>query len=76
MARVLIRNVPDAVLEVYRARANSHGRSLEHELRDLIEKSAAYTADERLAAAEKFQRLTPPGRRSDPARLVREDRDR
>jgi plasmid stability protein len=76
MARVLIRNVADAVLEAHRVRAKSHGRTLEQELRGLIEKSARSTREERLAAAEKFQRLTPPGRRSDPATLVREDRDR
>ncbi|MGO9772516.1 MAG: FitA-like ribbon-helix-helix domain-containing protein [Roseiarcus sp.] len=76
MAQVLIRNVPDAVLEAHRARAKSHGRSLEQELRTVIEKSAPYTPEERLAAAEKFQSLTPPGHRSDAAKLIREDRDR
>jgi hypothetical protein len=76
MAQVLIRNVPDAVIEAHRARAKAHGRSLEQELRNVIEKAAPYTPEERLAVAEWFQSQTPPGPRSDPVALVREDRER
>jgi plasmid stability protein len=76
MAQVLIRNVPDDVLEAHRARAKVNGRSLEQELRTLIENAAPYTPAERLAVALRFQSLTPPGPRSDPAVLIREDRDR
>jgi plasmid stability protein len=76
MGQVLIRNVPEAVIEAHRARAKAHGRSLEQELREMIERTAPYTPDERFAAAEWFQSRTPPGARSDPAALVREDRDR
>ena len=76
MAQVLIRNLRDDVLEAHRARAKAHGRSLEQELRTLIENSAPYTPEERLAVALRFQSLTPPGPRSDPAALIREDRDR
>jgi antitoxin FitA len=76
VAQVLIRNIPEAVIEAHRARAKSHGRSLEQELRTLIERAAPYTPAERLAAAERFQNLTPEGVRSDPVELVREDRDR
>jgi antitoxin FitA len=76
MAQVLIRNVPSAILEAHRARAKARGRSLEQELRTLIENAAPYTPEERLAAAERFQNLTPTGARSDPAKLIREDRDR
>ncbi|HXW20975.1 MAG TPA: hypothetical protein VEK35_10770 [Roseiarcus sp.] len=76
MAQVLIRNIPEAVIEAHRARAKSYGRSLELELRMLIERMAPYTPAERLAAAERFQSLTPAGARADPAELVREDRER
>jgi antitoxin FitA len=76
MAQVLIRNVPDDVLAAHRARAKAHGRSLEQELRDLFEKSAPYTPEERLAVVERFERLTPLGPRTDPAELIREDRER
>jgi antitoxin FitA len=76
MAQVLIRNIPGAVVEAHRARAKAHGRSLEQELRNIIERATPYAPEERLAVAEWFQSLTPAGGRSDPARLIREDRDR
>ncbi len=76
MAQVLIRNVPDDVIAAHRKRAKAHGRSLEHELRNLIERAAPYSPEERLAVALRFQSQTPVGPRSDPAELIREDRDR
>jgi len=76
MAQVLIRNIPEAIVEAHRARAKSYGRSLELELRMLIERTAPYTPAERLAAAERFQSLTPGRARTDPVELIREDRDR
>ncbi|MEW6254793.1 MAG: hypothetical protein AB1592_02465 [Pseudomonadota bacterium] len=50
MAQVLIRNVPDATLDVYRERAKRNGHSLEQEIRDLLERNRAFTPQERLAA--------------------------
>ena len=76
MGQVLIRNLPDAVIEAHRHRAKANGRSLEQELRSLIESTAPYTPAERSAIAEHAQNLTPPGPRSDPAGLVSEDRAR
>jgi len=76
MAQVLIRNVPDEIIAAHRERAKAHGRSLEQELRDVIERTAPYTPEERLAVALRFQSQTPPGPRTDPAKLIREDRDR
>jgi plasmid stability protein len=76
MAQVLIRNISDEVIEAHRARAKVRGRSLEQELRSLIESAAPYSPEERLAAAERFQNLTPSGARSDPVALIREDRGR
>ncbi len=76
MAQVLIRNVPDDVIAAHRKRAKAHGRSLEQELRNLIERTAPYSPEERLTVALRFQNQTPAGPRSDPAELIREDRDR
>ncbi len=77
MAQVLIRNLPERVIEAQRARAETHGRSLKQDLRDDIEWAAPYTPEEGLAAALPFQSLTP-GVRSDPVEAVREaiERDR
>ena len=76
MAQVLIRNIDDDTLEAHRARAKARGLSLEQALRDLIEAAAPYSSAERLAVAERLQAQTPPGPRSDPATLIREDRSR
>ena len=76
MAQVLIRNLPDDVIAAHRKRAKAHGWSLEQELRNVIERAAPYTPEERLAVALRFQSQTPPGPQSDPVQLIREDRDR
>jgi plasmid stability protein len=76
MAQDLIRNLPDDFIEAHRARAKAHGRSLEQELREGIERAAPYSPEERLAVALRFQAQTPPAPRSDPGELVRQDRDR
>ena len=76
MAQVLIHNVPDDVIAAHRNRAKAHGRSLEQELRNLIERAAPYSPEERMEVALHFQSQTPAGPRSDPFELVREDRDR
>jgi antitoxin FitA len=51
MGQVLIRNVSDRALGTFRDRARLKGTSLEQELRDLIEKHAVYTPEERAAVA-------------------------
>ena len=76
MAQVLIRNVRDDVIAAHRKRAKAHGRSLEQELRNLIERAAPYSPEERLTAALRLQNQTPAGPRSDTAELIREDRNR
>lgn len=76
MAQVLIRNLSDDTIEAHRARAKAKGQSLEQALRELIESAAPYSAAERLALAERLQSQTPPGPRTDPVRLIREDRGR
>ncbi len=76
MGQVLIRNLPDDVVEADRARAKAQGRSPGQALRHAIERAAPDTPKERLAVALWFQRQTPPGLRSDPAEPIREDRGR
>jgi plasmid stability protein len=76
MGQVLIRNLPDDVIEVHRRRAIALGHSLEQELRTPIEVAATYSAGEKVAVAEWSQSLTPPGLQADAAVLIREDRDR
>ena len=63
MAQVLIRNVPEDTIESYRQKAKLNGRSLEQELRNVLEKNKPYTPEERLAVTRsylaRFDKPTP-----------------
>lgn len=64
MAQVLVRNIPDATLEVYRERAKRNGHSLEQEIRNLLEKNRTFTKEERVAVTKylhsKTLKVSPP----------------
>lgn len=76
MAQVLVRRLDSKVVERLKERARDHGRSLEAELRGVLEQAAAFDiADARELAARLRRRLA--GRKhSDSAALVAEDRGR
>ena len=82
MSDVLIRNVPEGVLETLKRRAEEHRRSLQGELLTILEEAAAEPSQADLeefirAAAAMRERLASTGRTfSDSGELVREDRDR
>ena len=46
MAQILVRNVAEEVKERLKRRAKRHGRSLEAEVRDVLEKAALLAADQ------------------------------
>ena len=58
MAEVLVRNVSDRAIEMFKYRAKLKGTSLEQEVRDLIEAHAPYTPEERVAAARRVLAMT------------------
>lgn len=78
MGTLTIRNLDDAVIERLKRRAKSNNRSLEGEVRamleaevPLIDKAAV------LASADRIAAMTPKDRpQSDSTQLIREDRDR
>lgn len=79
MAQILIRNLSDDAVQRLKERAKRHRRSLEAEVRDILEGEAGRGEDAREAAfrfaADMRRRLE--GRISgDSADLIREDRDR
>jgi plasmid stability protein len=76
MGQILIRGLNDEAIASHRRRAKMHGRSLEHELRMLIEASADYSGEEKLAIAEYAQSLTPANASATAVELIREDRER
>jgi plasmid stability protein len=76
MAQLIVRNLDDAVVERLKARARDNDRSLEAEVRHILEQSAKVDlAQARQIALNIRERLK--GRKfSDVAELIREDRDR
>lgn len=78
MADVLIRGVPEKVLDVIKKRASMKGRSLQQELLQLLTETAELNSLEAAdIAAEIRKRLKDTGRSfSDSTELLREDRDR
>ena len=78
MAQVLVRGLDDVVVGRLKARARANGRSLEAELRTIVEEAAEM--DARLEAtrdlAAKLRRRLAGRPHSDSAELVREDRRR
>ncbi len=76
MAQVLIRNLPDDVVERLKERAAGKGRSLEQELREIVTAAAPLGVAERLAIVDHFLALPKRRPKRDATDLIREDRDR
>ena len=78
MANVLIRDVPEEVLNRLRIVAKSHKRSLQQELRVFLENTATQSSPEifqRMAEIRRKLRKKPI-RFTDSTKLLREDRAR
>ena len=77
MAQILVRGLDDAVIERLRQRAESHHRSLEAELREILEQASRQvdgaTARDR---ADRIRHKLEGRSHSDSAELIREDRER
>ena len=58
MGQILVRNVSDQALDSLRGRAKYKGTSLEQEVRALIEASAPFTPEERVAASLEIRSMT------------------
>jgi antitoxin FitA len=77
MASVLVRDLDPAVVERLKARAEENGRSLQKELKAILETAAAQaTWAEARAAAERVRQMLGGRQFSDSTELVRENRER
>jgi len=54
MGQILVRNLPDGVIETLKTKAELSGRSLEQTVRDIIIASVPFTPEERLALTDRF----------------------
>ncbi len=76
MADLLVRNVEKTAIEQLKRRARSHGRSLQRELKLILEEAASLTAEEARQVAEAWHRRLGDRSFGDSADLIREDRER
>jgi plasmid stability protein len=75
MANVLVRDLDDDVLKRLKAAAKAHGRSLQAEIHDVLERASTRNlAETRRLSAQWLKRLRNSSQ-SDSAVMVREDRD-
>lgn len=78
MTDVLIRGVPESVMEALKKRAREHNRSLQGELRELLVSSADGAEVDAVALAREVRRRIEEERgvfEEDSADIVRADRD-
>jgi antitoxin FitA len=76
MAQVLIRDLDARLVARLKERARGHGRSLEAELRGILEQAARTSSGEARVLAARLRRRLRGRAHSDSARLVAEDRRR
>jgi plasmid stability protein len=76
MAQIIVRNLDDVVVDRLKTRARDNDRSLEAEVRHILEQSTKVDmAQARLIVMERRKKLQ--GRKfADSVELIREDRDR
>jgi antitoxin FitA len=78
MAQVLVRNLEDKVVARLKKRAKTRGRSLQAEVKTILEEAAQEESGDFWKEADRIrERLKRSGKQfSDSADLIREDRDR
>ena len=78
MPNILVRDISDAALDKLKNAAKRRNRSLQQDLKELIEHRALYVSTDLVSQAAAIrERLKKKGRRyCDSAKLIREDRKR
>jgi antitoxin FitA len=76
MAQVLVRDLDPETLERLKSRAKLHGRSLQGELKAILESAASYSMTEARDVGRHWRERLSGRPMSDSGELLREDRDR
>jgi plasmid stability protein len=76
VAQILVRKLPDAVVERLKARAKRNSRSLESEARDILQQAVTRERAEFLRAADAMRARLAGRPHTETLDLLREDRDR
>ena len=76
MPQILVRGLTPETVERLKRQARLNRRSLQGEVKTIIEEAIAYSGKEALAVALEWRKRLSGRRYGDSARLVREDRNR
>ena len=77
MPDILIRNLPDEIVRKLKSRARRHKRSLQAEVKIIVEEGVArVTVDEFCARLQRFHARLGTRHFDDSTALIREDRER
>lgn len=76
MAQLLVRGLEEETISRLKKQAKQHHRSLQGEVKMILEQSAKMTMEEARASAEKIRKSLAGRTFSDSAELLREDRER
>ena len=76
MGQILVRNIDDTAIARLKKKARKQGRSLESEVRIIIEQAARLDMETARKLAERIAEKHKGTNVSDSAELIREDRDR
>ena len=76
MAQLLVRDIDPRTVEKLKKRAKQHNRSLQGEVKSILEQAAKMTMEEARIAAERIRKSLKGKKFSDSAKLIREDRER
>jgi plasmid stability protein len=76
MGQVLVRNLPTEVVRKLKMRAQQHRRSLQEELKDILEQAAQQNAKDVQAKVNQVRKLFAGRKFGDSSDLIRQDRAR
>ena len=76
MAQVLVRNLEKAIVERLKRRARRHGRSLQAELYEILERASRTDIEDARRVAERIRRQLGDRHHTDSAELIGQDRAR
>ncbi len=76
MPHLFVRDLDAATMQRLKARAKQHGRSLQREVKVILEEATALTITQARGVAEQWHKRLTGRKFTDSARLIRNDRDR
>ena len=76
MGQVLVRNLPTGVVRKLKMRAQQHRRSLQEELKEILEQAAQQNAKDVQAKVNQVRKLFAGRKFGDSSDLIRQDRAR